>query len=177
MLLLCKPELITTPSRAGTSTPLMLLHVIAPQFRTLRPQRRRATTNTRATSRARGTAPLPKDKTETPTGTHAGAGDRRRAKVGLVGHLGRAEGGSGRECRRCTGGCYVSADRGCTKGWRLPQVLLCERGTAAELWTLGCLEFGLGHAQELSLAHDKAVEVVEVGHDGLLIEYGVGEMC
>jgi hypothetical protein len=176
MRLLRQPKLVPTPSGARTSTPLMFLDITAPQLRALRTQRRRATTNTRAASCARGATSLSEHKTETPAAAHAGAGNRRGTKVGLARHLRGAEGGCGRECRRCTRRCCVTANGGCAKGGRLPKVFLCERRAASKLWALRCLELSFSHAQELSLAHDKAIEVVEVGHDGLLIEYGFEDM-
>lgn len=94
MPLLRQPKLIPTPVTRRTPTPLMLLHIAAPQVRALSPQRRGAATDTRATSRACvRTASLSEYESETPAAAHAGAGDGRGAEVGFVGHLGRTEGG------------------------------------------------------------------------------------
>jgi hypothetical protein len=127
MFLLRQPKLIPTPSRAGASTSLVLLHVAAPQLRAFRTQRRCAAANTRAASCTRvGAASLPEHKTETPAAAHAGAGDARGTEVGFVGHLGRAEGGCCRKSWRSRGRGGIAADGGCAEGGRLPEVLLCE---------------------------------------------------
>lgn len=76
VLLLRQSKLILALSRAGTSIPLMLLDITAPQLWNLRTQRRCAIPNTWTASRARSATPLPEHKTETPASTRAGAGDR-----------------------------------------------------------------------------------------------------
>lgn len=96
MPLLHKPKLILIPITVSAPAPLMRIHIPAAQPGAIGPKCRRATPNTRATSRARiGVTSLPKDEAETPSRAHAGTVDGRGPEVGFVGHLGGAEGGCG----------------------------------------------------------------------------------